>query len=664
MTRREWLEKRYRSEKERDVRFSTVSDMEVEPLYTAEDLPPDAAERIGVPGEFPYTRGVYPSMYRGRLWTMRQFAGFATPEDTNERFHFLLKQGQTGLSTAFDMPTLMGYDADHPRALGEVGREGVAVSSLADMRALFKGVRLDRVTTSMTVNCSASALLAMYLAVAEEQGVPWTQLGGTIQNDMLKEFIAQKEWICPPEPSLRIVVDMIEFCAREVPRWHPVSISGYHIREAGSTAVQELAFTLADGIAYVEAAVKRGLAVDDFAPRLSFFFNLHNDFLEEVAKLRAARRLWASIMRERFGARDPRSLRLRTHAQTAGCSLTAQQPLNNIVRVTVQALAGILGGVQSLHTNSLDETLALPSEPAVMVALRTQQILAEESGVTNVIDPLGGSWAIEALTDRMERDARDYIDRIDGFGGMVKAIDAGYPQREIADAAYAYQQQIDRGEKTVVGVNRYQVPEERPTDLLRVPLEVEQRQADRLRRVKRERDGAAARAALQRVRAAAETGENLMPPLVAAVKVMCTPGPGMAVDRPLRILVAKPGLDGHDRGAKIIARALRDAGFEVIYTGLHQTPEMVAEAAIQEDVDAVGLSILSGAHLTLFPAVVEELRKRGGGDKLVFGGGIIPDEDMPALARAGVARVFTPGASTQEIVDWIRANVPRRASLG
>jgi len=524
MTRREWLEKRYRTEKERDVRFSTVSDMEVEPLYTAEDLPPDAEARIGFPGEFPYTRGVYPSMYRGRLWTMRQFAGFATPEDTNERFHFLLKQGQTGLSTAFDMPTLMGYDADHPRALGEVGREGVAVSSLADMRALFQGVRLDRVTTSMTVNCSASALLAMYLAVAEEQGVPWTQVGGTIQNDMLKEFIAQKEWICPPEPSLRIVVDMIEFCAREVPRWHPVSISGYHIREAGSTAVQELAFTLADGIAYVEAAVKRGLAVDDFAPRLSFFFNLHNDFLEEVAKLRAARRLWATLMRERFGARDPRSLRLRTHAQTAGASLTAQQPLNNIVRVTVQALAGILGGVQSLHTNSLDETLALPSEPAVMVALRTQQILAEESGIANVIDPFGGSWAIEALTDRIEREAREYIRRIDGFGGMVKAIEAGYPQREIADAAYAYQQQVDRGEKTVVGVNRYQVPEERPPDLLRVPLEVEQRQADRVRRVKRERDGAAARAALQRVRAAAESAENLMLPLVAAVKAMCTVG--------------------------------------------------------------------------------------------------------------------------------------------
>ncbi len=524
MTRREWLEKRYRSEKERDVRFSTVSDMEVEPLYAAEDLPADAGERIGLPGEFPYTRGVYPSMYRGRLWTMRQFAGFATAEDTNERFHFLLKQGQTGLSTAFDMPTLMGYDPDHPRALGEVGREGVAVSSLADMRALFKGIRLDRVSTSLTINCSASALLAMYLAVAKEKGVPWTEVGGTIQNDMLKEFIAQKEWICPPEPSLRIVVDMIEFCAREVPRWHAVSISGYHIREAGSTAVQELAFTLADGIAYVEAAVKRGLAVDDFAPRLSFFFNLHNDFLEEVAKLRAARRLWATIMRERFAAKDPRSLRLRTHAQTAGCSLTAQQPLNNVVRVTVQALAGILGGVQSLHTNSLDETLALPSEQAVMVALRTQQILAEESGVTNVIDPLGGSWAIEALTDRIEREAREYIERIDGLGGMVKAIEAGYPQREIADAAYAYQQQVDGGEKTVVGVNRYQVPEERPPDLLRVPLEVEQRHTDRVRRVKRERDGAAARAALQRARAAAESGENLMPPLVAAVQAMCTVG--------------------------------------------------------------------------------------------------------------------------------------------
>jgi len=522
MTKSEWLT-RYRNDQKRPVRFSTVSDMEIEPLYTAEDTSLDA-ERIGVPGEFPYTRGVYPSMYRGRLWTMRQFAGFGTAEDTNERFRFLLAQGQTGLSTAFDMPTLMGYDADHPRARGEVGREGVAVSSLVDMRALFEGIRLDQVTTSMTVNCTASAVLAMYLAVAEEHGTPWTALGGTVQNDMLKEFIAQKEWICPPEPSLRVVVDMIEFCAREVPRWHAVSISGYHIREAGSTAVQELAFTLADGLTYVEAARKRGMAVDDFAPRLSFFFNLHNDFLEEVAKLRAARRLWATLMRDRFGARDPRSLRLRTHAQTAGCSLTAQQPVNNVVRVAVQALAGVLGGVQSLHTNSLDETLALPSEQAAMVALRTQQILAEESGVTNTVDPLGGSWAIEALTDRIEREARAYIEHIDGLGGMVRAIELGYPQKEIAEAAYVYQQQVDRGEKVVVGVNRYQVPEERPVELLRVPLEVEERQTERVRRVKRERNGTQAREALARVRTAAESGENLMPPVVAAVKALCTVG--------------------------------------------------------------------------------------------------------------------------------------------
>ncbi|HWP67231.1 MAG TPA: methylmalonyl-CoA mutase family protein [Candidatus Limnocylindria bacterium] len=508
---------------ERPVRFSTVSDLVVEPLYGPEDVR-SGPERIGLPGEYPYTRGVYPNMYRGRLWTMRQFAGFGTAEDTNARFHFLLGQGQTGLSTAFDMPTLMGYDADHPRARGEVGREGVAVSTLDDMRALFRGIHLDEVTTSMTVNCSASILLAMYLALAEEQGVPWAKVGGTIQNDMLKEFIAQKEWICPPEPAVRIVVDMIEFCARETPRWHPVSISGYHIREAGSTAVQELAFTLADGLAYVEAAVARGLPVDSFAPRLSFFFNLHNDFFEEVAKLRAARRLWATLLRERFGARDPRSMMLRTHAQTAGCSLTAQQPLNNVVRVAIQALAGVLGGVQSLHTNSLDETLALPSEQAAMVALRTQQIIAEESGVANIVDPLGGSWAVEALTDRMEREALDYIRRIDEMGGMLRAIELGFPQKEIADAAYVYQRQLDAGEKTVVGVNRYQVPEERPPELLRIPLEVEGKQVERVRRFKERRNAAAARAARLRVREAAESGANLMPPLIDAVKAGCTVG--------------------------------------------------------------------------------------------------------------------------------------------
>jgi methylmalonyl-CoA mutase, N-terminal domain len=495
-------------------RFSTVSDMEVQALYG----PGDARGEIGRPGERPYTRGVYPTMYRGRLWTMRQFAGFGTARDTNERFRFLLAQGQTGLSTAFDMPTLMGYDADHPRALGEVGREGTAVSTIDDMVELFDGIRLDQVTTSMTVNCSASVILAMYFVVAERQGVPMTALGGTIQNDMLKEFIAQKEWISPPEPSVRIIVDMIEFCVREAPRFHPVSISGYHIREAGSTAVQELAFTLADGIGYVEAARARGLAVDDFAPRLSFFFNLHNDFLEEIAKLRAARRLWARIMRDRFGAKDPRSLRLRTHAQTAGCSLTAQQPLNNVVRVTIQALAGVLGGVQSLHTNSMDETLALPSEQAVMVALRTQQILAEESGVTNTVDPLGGSYAVEALTDRIEAEAEAYIRQIDEMGGIVRAIELGFPQKEIAEAAYRFQQQLDRGEKVMVGVNRYQMDDEPPIEILRIDPGIEERQTTRVRAFKQARDHARVQERLAVVRRACRDGANLMPVLVAAVR--------------------------------------------------------------------------------------------------------------------------------------------------
>jgi methylmalonyl-CoA mutase N-terminal domain/subunit len=505
-------------------RFSTVSDMEIAPLYTASELGSAVEGRIGRPGEFPFTRGVYPSMYRGRMWTMRQFAGFGSAADTNQRFRFLLAQGQSGLSTAFDMPTLMGYDADHPRAYGEVGREGVAVSSLTDMHELFEGIPLDQVTTSMTVNCTASIVLAMYLAVAEQRGIPWARLGGTIQNDMFKEFIAQKEWICPPEPSLRIVVDMIAFAAQHLPRWHPVSISGYHIREAGSTAVQELAFTLADGIGYVQAAVARGLAVDSFAPRLSFFFNLHNDLLEEVAKLRAARRMWATIMRERFHARDPLSWRLRMHAQTAGCSLTAQQPLNNVVRVTIQALAGVLGGVQSLHTNSLDETLALPSEQAVLVALRTQQILAEESGVVNTVDPLGGSYAVEALTDRVEKEAWAYIDAIDDRGGVLRAIEQGYQQREIADAAYRYQTQVERCEKTVVGVNRYRVDDEVSPETLRVSDTVEERQRARVQERKRQRNGARARECLGVVRGVAESGDNLMPALLNAVKAECTLG--------------------------------------------------------------------------------------------------------------------------------------------
>jgi methylmalonyl-CoA mutase N-terminal domain/subunit len=418
----------------------------------------------------------------------------------------------------------MGYDADHPRALGEVGREGVAVSSVSDMEALFAGIRLEDVTTSMTVNCSASAILAMYFVVAERQGARWDRIGGTIQNDMLKEFIAQKEWISPPVPSVRVIVDMIEFCAENTPRFHPVSISGYHIREAGSTAVQELAFTLADGLCYVEEAVKRGLDVDVFAPRLSFFFNVHSDFLEEIAKFRAARRLWARMMKERFGARNPRSLMLRTHAQTAGCSLTAQQPVNNVVRVAIQALAGVLGGVQSLHTNSMDETLALPSEQAALVALRTQQIIAEETGVTNVADPLGGSWAVEALTDRMEREASDYIRQIDEMGGMIRAIELGFPQKEIAEASYRYQKQLERGEKVMVGINKHRTAEEPPMELLRLDHDLERKQVERVRARKRARDRGRVRDALAGVRSAAAEGRNLMPPILDAVRVEGTVG--------------------------------------------------------------------------------------------------------------------------------------------
>ncbi len=500
--------------------FSTISGSPLEEVYGPEHL----RGEIGQPGEYPYTRGVYPNMYRGKRWTMRQFAGFGAASDTNARFKYLLANGSEGLSTAFDMPTLMGYDADSERALGEVGREGVSISTIEDMALLFDGIRLDEVTTSMTVNCTASILLAMYLVIAERQGSSWSHLGGTIQNDMLKEFIAQKEWICPPEPSLRIVTDMIEFCTRQAPRWHPVSISGYHIREAGATAVQELAFTLADGIAYVEAAAARGLDPDEFGPRLSFFFNLHNDFLEEIAKIRAARRMWARIMRERFGAKSDRACLLRTHAQTSGVSLTAQQPLNNVVRVAVQALAGVLAGVQSLHTNSLDETLALPTEEAVTVALRTQQIIAEETGVTNTVDPLGGSYALEALTDRMEAEAQAYIDRIDEMGGMLAAIEAGFPQREIADAAFAFQMATDAGEYVTVGVNGYTAADEKPLDVLRIGLEVEAGQRRRVSDFKARRDGQAAARALDKVRATADAGGNLMPAIIEAVRCGCTVG--------------------------------------------------------------------------------------------------------------------------------------------
>jgi methylmalonyl-CoA mutase, N-terminal domain len=503
---------------QRDVRFETLSGIPVKALYTPDDVKGSYDERLGTPGEYPYTRGVYPTMYRGRLWTMRMFAGFGRPEDTNERFKYLLREGQTGLSTAFDMPALMGYDADHPRSRGEVGKEGVSISTLDDFERLFADIPLGDVTTSMTINCTASVALAMYLAIAEKQGVSWDRIGGTIQNDMLKEFIAQKEWICPPEPAVRIVTDMIEFTAKHVPRWNPVSISGYHIREAGSTAVQELAFTLADGLAYVEGALARGLDIDSFAPRLSFFFDVHNDFFEEIAKLRAARRLWARYMKERYGARKPESMRLRTHTQTAGVSATAQQPLNNIARVALQAMAAVLGGAQSLHTNSYDETWALPTEDAVTVALRTQQIIAEETGAPLTIDPLGGSYYLESLTDQMETAAAEYIATIDRMGGMIAAIDQGYPQKEIADAAYRYQLMEDRKEKITVGVNKYVMAAEKGIHFLKIDERVELEQIERTGRFKAGRDMTKVERRLAQLAEACRNGQNLMPVLVDSVK--------------------------------------------------------------------------------------------------------------------------------------------------
>ncbi len=511
--------------KQRDAEFTTISGQEIEPLYTEEDLEPGLEERVGRPGEYPFTRGPYPSMYRGRLWTMRQFAGFGTVEETNERFHYLLDHGQTGLSTAFDMPTLMGYDSDHERSLGEVGREGVAVDSLDDMEQLFDGIPLGGVTTSMTINAPAAILLAFYVLVGESQGVPPERLGGTIQTDILKEYIAQKEWCFPIEPAMRLVTDMIEWCTENMPRWHPVSISGYHIREAGSTAQQELAFTLKDGFTYVERALERGsLDVDDFAPRLSFFFNAHVDFFEEIAKYRAARRIWAREMRDTYGAKREESMRLRFHTQTAGVSLTAQQPLNNIVRTSLEALAAVLGGTQSLHTNSYDEALALPTEEAVRVALRTQQIIATESGVTDTADPLGGSWFVEKLTDEMEAAAYGYFTRIDELGGMVEAIRRNFPQREIADASFTYQQELNERKRIVVGVNDYVQEDEEPTPILKIDAALESKQVDRLAATRGRRDGAAVERALAELKQAAAGEGNLMPPIIAAARARATEG--------------------------------------------------------------------------------------------------------------------------------------------
>lgn len=521
---KEWGEKA-QAQKTRNARFTTWSDLDTPLLSTPLDLSLsdfDYLRDLGFPGEFPYTRGVQRNMYRGKLWTMRQFAGFATAEETNKRFKLLLEHGQTGLSTAFDMPTLMGYDADSPKSLGEVGKCGVSVSSLEDMERLYQGIPLGEVSTSMTINGPAIVVLCMYLAVAEKQGVAKENVRGTLQNDILKEYIAQKEWLFPVPAAVKLVVDTIEYGTRYYPNWNTVSISGYHIREAGATAAQELAFTLADGLAYVEESIKRGLSIDEFAPRLSFFWDVHNDFFEEIAKFRAARRIWARLMKDRYHATDPRSMMLRTHAQTAGVSLTAQQPHNNIVRVAIQALAAVLGGTQSLHTNSMDETLALPSDESVMIALRTQQILAEETGVSNVVDPLGGSYYIESLTSRIEKEALDYIRRIDEMGGMIKAVEKGFPQGEIANSAYHFQKLVEEQKKVIVGVNKYQVEEPRKIQTLYIDRAVEKNQRDRLAALRNKRNAKEVERTLRQVKASAQAGQNLCPPILEAVTAYVT----------------------------------------------------------------------------------------------------------------------------------------------
>ena len=522
---KETLDPALKSHPERKKSFENVSLEEVNRLYSPADVSKiDFADDIGYPGEFPYTRGIHPTGYRGKLWTMRQFAGFSTPEQTNARFKYLLQEGQTGLSVAYDLPTLMGYDADSPLSEGEVGKCGVAVSSLADMEVLFEGIPLDKVTVSQTINAPASVLLAMYLVVAEKQRVDWKRISGTLQNDILKEYIAQKEWIYPIRPAMKLVIDTFEFCTKEVPRYNPVSVSGYHIREAGATAVQELAFTLRDGIEYVEWGVKAGLTVDQFVPRISFFFNAHNDFFEEVAKYRAARRIWAREMRDRFGSTNERTLKLRFHTQTAGVSLTVQQPLNNIVRVAIQALAGVLGGTQSLHTDAYDEALALPTDRAALIALRTQQIIAEETGVANTVDPLGGSYFIESLTEKMEEQAREYFRKIDSMGGMVAAIEKGFPQREIQDSAYQYQKAVERGDQVIVGVNKYQMEDEPEVPILLIDDAVRVHQVERLEEARHRRDAGAVTNALERLKRAAHNGENTMPATIEAVRAYATLG--------------------------------------------------------------------------------------------------------------------------------------------
>jgi methylmalonyl-CoA mutase N-terminal domain/subunit len=543
--RQRWEKERYAKQKERLPRFSTISNMDIPALCDESTLTEfDPREKLGFPGEFPYTRGPQPTMYRGRLWTMRQFAGFGTPSDTNKRFKYLLEHGQTGLSTAFDMPSLMGYDPDHPLSRGEVGREGVSVSTIDDMDILFSGIDQSAVTTSMTINCSAAPVLAMYFAVARRRGVSLQQVGGTIQNDVLKEYIAQKEWICPPAPAVRVVCDMIEYCAEHAQKFNPVSISGYHIREAGSTAVQELAFTIYDGITYVEECMKRGMDVDSFAPRLSFFWDVHNDFFEEIAKFRASRRIWAHLMRDRFKAKSENSMKLRTHAQTAGVSLTAQQPINNVARVAIQALAAVLGGTQSLHTNSMDETYALPTEEAAKIALRTQQIIAEESGVANSIDPLAGSYFVEHLTDKIEQGAWEYIRKLDDLGGMLRAIDMGYPQKEIAEASYVFQQQVESGERSIVGVNKYcdEGASNADIQLLKIDPKVESEQIARVKAFKENRNQTEWKQQLAALTEVCKNGGNVMPVMIDAVDKGVTLGEVAQIYREVFGVYTDPGL--------------------------------------------------------------------------------------------------------------------------
>jgi methylmalonyl-CoA mutase N-terminal domain/subunit len=538
-----WKSGAYAAQRERRAKFNSISFREQPELVTPENGGTiDYQRDLGYPGEFPFTRGVQPTMYRGRLWTMRQFAGFGSPEDTNKRFKYLLEHGQTGLSTAFDMPCLMGYDPDHPRSLGEVGREGVSVATIDDMEVLFDGIALDQVTTSMTINCTATVAFAFYFALAKRRNMSFDKIGGTIQNDMFKEFIAQKEWISPPAPSVKLVCDVIEFCAESAPRFNPVSISGYHIREAGATAVQELAFTIADGLGYVEHCLGRGMKIDDFAPRLSFFFDVHNDFFEEVAKFRAARRLWARLIRERYGAKTDAACKLRTHAQTAGVSLTAQQPVNNVARVALQALAAVLGGVQSLHTNSMDETLSLPTEDAVRVALRTQQIIAEESGVTNVVDPLGGSYYVERLTTEIEQEAMAYIQQIDALGGMLKAVELGFPQKEISEAAYQFQLDVDAKEQCIVGVNKYTEGGEQEIPTLKIDHAAERKQVERIKAFKAARNPEKHQAALVAVERACVENRNVVPVLIDAVADGATLGEVSDVYRRVFGVYSDPGM--------------------------------------------------------------------------------------------------------------------------